>query len=169
MMQMKEKLKEIELNKYNIISFATHGLVAGEFANHNEPGLVLTPPEKASYKDDGLLTASEINQLDLSNTEIVILSACNTATSNNLDGLNGLASSFFYAGVKSILVTYWYVETNSAVKITTGLFEEMFKNPHLSRSEALQKTIIKMINDPKSSHPALWSPFIFIGEGSKGL
>ena len=144
-------------------------MVAGEFANTVEPGLVLTPPDKASIEDDGLLTSTEINHLNLHNAEIVILSACNTATSDQLEGLNGLSSSFFYAGARSILVTYWYVDTNAAEQITTGIFKQMIKNPELKRSEALRNVILKMINDEKFSHPALWAPFVFIGEGSKGL
>jgi hypothetical protein len=39
----------------------------------------------------------------------------------------GLARSFFYAGAKSLLVSHWPVETNSAVELTTGIFEEMKK------------------------------------------
>ena len=54
-----------------IVTFATHGLVAGDLKNA-EPALILTPPETGTSLDDGLLTASEVTQLKL-NADMVIL------------------------------------------------------------------------------------------------
>ena len=73
--------------------------------NIAEPGLILTPPIKPSLEDDGVLTVSEIEKFNL-NADIVILSACNTASkdgSPNAEGLSGLASAFFHAGTKVCL------------------------------------------------------------------
>jgi len=57
------------LKSWRVLHFATHGLVAGETqqiaANQAEPALMLTPPEVPSEEDDGLLTASEVAQLQL--------------------------------------------------------------------------------------------------------
>ena len=60
------------------MDFATHGLLSNEVKGINEPGLVFTPPANPSAEDDGVLTASEAAQLNLS-ADWVILSACNTA------------------------------------------------------------------------------------------
>ena len=57
----------------------------------------MTPPKKGSVLNDGVLKSSEIKNLNL-NAELVILSACNTASgdgSSSAEGLSGLASSFF--------------------------------------------------------------------------
>jgi CHAT domain len=67
-----------ELAKYRIIHFATHGALAGQVGGNTEPGLILTPPDTATERDDGYLTASEIAALRL-DADWVILSACNTA------------------------------------------------------------------------------------------
>ena len=67
-----------ELAKYRIVHFATHGVLAGQLDGANEPGLILTPPDKATEEDDGYLSASEIAALKL-DADWVILSACNTA------------------------------------------------------------------------------------------
>ncbi len=71
------------------------------------PALVLTPPDKATEEDDGLLTASEIAQLRM-DADFVILSACNTAAGEggNAEGLSGLAKAFFYAGSRALLVSH---------------------------------------------------------------
>ena len=80
-----------------------------------------------------IISASEIEKLYLE-SDIVILSACNTSAGNgsaNAQGLSGLASAFFQAGTKSILVTHWDVETNSAVQLTTGTFDKMKNTKNL--------------------------------------
>jgi hypothetical protein len=76
------KVKQLSENgtlaKYKIVHFATHGAVAGQVSRASEPGLLLTPPDKASEADDGYLSASEIAGLKL-DADGVILSAYNTA------------------------------------------------------------------------------------------
>jgi CHAT domain-containing protein len=92
-------------------------LISGDIKHLAEPALVLTPPDKGTEADDGLLTASEIAQLKL-NAEWVILSACNKAhaESAGADGLSGLAKAFFYAGSRALLVSHWPVESQSATQ-----------------------------------------------------
>ena len=73
------KVKNLDLKNFDIISFATHAEVFGNFSDYNEPFLVLSPPENSTIENDGLLTTSEISELNL-NSELVILSACNTSS-----------------------------------------------------------------------------------------
>ncbi len=92
------------LDDVRVLAFASHGLVAGQLKGAPELGLVLTPPEQ----DDGFLTASAVAQLKL-NAAWVILSACNTASSDGTpgaEGLSGLAKAFFYAGSRALLVSH---------------------------------------------------------------
>jgi CHAT domain-containing protein len=60
--------------------------------------------------DDGLLQASEVAQLKL-NADWVVLSACNTASSDGVgaEALSGLARAFLYAGARSLVVSHWDV------------------------------------------------------------
>ena len=76
-----------------MLHFATHGAMAGELGSAREPGLILTPPEKASEEDDGYLSASEIAALKL-DADWVILSACNTAAGGaaSAEALSGLGA-----------------------------------------------------------------------------
>ena len=74
-----DKIKSIDFSKYKFISFATHAVIANQIENIGEPGLILTPPVKANKDNDGILTVSEIERMNL-NSDIVILSACNTAS-----------------------------------------------------------------------------------------
>ena len=111
-------LKNVALDQSRVVAFATHGLMSGEIEGLAEPALVLTPPAIPTEQDDGLLTASEIAQLEL-DADLVILSACNTAAGKEVGakGFSGLAKSFFYAGARSLLVSHWPVESNAAAQL----------------------------------------------------
>lgn len=105
---IKELSQSGTLAKDKIVHFATHGAVAGDRSGALEPGLILTPPDKASDTDDGYLSASEVATLKL-DADWVILSACNTAAGDarGAESLSGLARAFFYAGARSLLVSHW--------------------------------------------------------------
>ena len=122
------------LSRYRVLHFATHGLVSGELKGLAEPALVLTPPERATPEDDGLLTASEVAELRL-DADWVILSACNTAAGAGADyggdeALSGLARSFFFAGARSLLVSHWPVRSDAAVELTTRALGPDHKQRH---------------------------------------
>jgi CHAT domain-containing protein/tetratricopeptide (TPR) repeat protein len=169
------RVKRSKLDQYRIVYFATHGLLAGEvsqFAKLNaEPALVLSLPAKPTELDDGLLTASEVAQLKLS-ADWVVLSACNTAAGDKpgAEALSGLARAFFYAGGRSLLVSHWEVETNSAVALMTGTFAALAANPQLSHGEALRQSMLAMIDHPQQPNlvePKYWAPFVVVGEPAK--
>lgn len=82
--------KSTKLTNLEILTLATHGLVASEAIDTGEPGLVFTPPDSATEFDDGYLTASEIASMQIQ-AGWVILSACNTAAGNGEDGSPGLS------------------------------------------------------------------------------
>ncbi len=161
------------LKDYRVLAFATHGLVAGELQGLAEPALVLTPPEKGSEEDDGLLTASRIAKLQL-DADWVVLSACNTAAGDGTpgaEGLSGLAKAFFYAGSRAVLVSHWPVISEVAVPLTTGAFEALATEPGIGRAEALQRAMLRVMasnEKPHFAHPMLWAPFTVVGEGGPG-
>jgi CHAT domain-containing protein len=161
-------VKTNDLSSSRVIAFATHGLVAGDLKHLAEPALVLTPPQKGTPKDDGLLTASEITQLKL-DADWIILSACNTAAADTpgAGGLSGLARAFVYAGARSLLVSHWPVETNAAHRLTTGLFDALKANDNITKAEALRQSMLALASTKGFEHPALWAPFSVVGASSR--
>jgi CHAT domain-containing protein len=125
-------VKQSKLDDYSVVYFATHGLVAGELQEFikakAEPALVFSIPDTPSELDDGLLQASEVAELKL-NADWVVLSACNTASSDGIgaEPLSGLARAFLYAGGKSLVVSYWDVSDDATAKLMTDLFENRGK------------------------------------------
>ena len=162
-------VKRAALADYRVVYFATHGLVAGEVAGLREPALALSIPTEPSELDDGLLTASEVAQLKL-NAEWVVLSACNTAAGEKpgAEALSGLARAFFHAGAHALLVSHWAIDSDAAARLTTTTFDVLAKDPTLGRAEALRRAMLALLDDPAdadAAYPALWAPFVLVGEG----
>lgn len=159
-----------DLAKFRIIAFATHGLLAGELSGLQEPALVFTPPTAPSAQDNGLLTASQAAKLDLA-ADWVILSACNTAAGDGApgaEGFSGLARAFFYAGAKSLLVSHWPVRDDVAARLTTRMFASLRADDKLAKAEAHRRSVLELLDDlrdPSLAHPAVWAPFVVVGEG----
>lgn len=161
-----------DLSRYRVLAFATHGLLAGDIPGLSEPALVFTPPPPGADAsgDDGLLTASEAARLNLA-ADWVILSACNTAGGDGTpgsDGLSGLARAFFYAGARTLLVSHWPVRDDAAARLTTGTLATLTAEPGLAKAEAFRRATLELMADPSDptlAHPAIWAPFVMVGEG----
>ena len=101
--------------------------------------------------EDGILTAYEISQLDLSNTKLVVLSACETARGRifPVDGVFGLQRAFKQAGAGSILMSLWKVDDNATATFMEYFYKFLFETN--DRHEALkmaQDEVRKQYPDP---------------------
>lgn len=156
------------------VVFATHGLLPGEMGTGSEPGLVLTPPGKASANDDGLLTASEAAALSLS-ARWVVLSACNTATPGVEAGASGeslssLARSFLYAGADNLLASHWRVADDATAALTVEALANKSATPATALAMAMEAVRTGKRADGTSvdgwqahwAHPASWAPFTLV-------
>ncbi|MBL4918310.1 CHAT domain-containing protein [Szabonella alba] len=162
-------VKSATLSDRRVLAFATHGLLSGEIRGLDEPALVLSPPDRPDAADDGLLTASEIADLNL-DADWVILSACNTAggESPGAEGLSGLARAFLFAGARAVLVSHWPVRDDAAARLTTEAFARLASGRATGKAEALRQSMLALMeddSDPTLAHPAAWAPFILVGDG----
>jgi len=170
-------VETIDLSRYRIVAFATHGLVPGDIDGLTQPALALTAPDIAGVKGDGLLTMEKILALKL-DADWVVLSACNTAAGAGAgaEAASGLGSAFFYAGTRALLVTNWSVQSASARQLITDIFRRQSADPALSRGEALRQAMVALLDGPGSvdssghtiftyAHPLFWAPYSVIGDG----
>lgn len=164
-----------DLPRARIVAFATHGILPREVSGVEEPGLVFTPPATASAADDGLLAASEVSRLSLS-ADWVLLSACNTASSDGTpgsDSLSSLARSFLYAGASALLASHWRVSDEATAALTVETLSGRSEGG-LTRAQALQRAM-KAVRTGKRAdgtavpgwneswaHPAAWGAFAVI-------
>jgi CHAT domain-containing protein len=164
----KQELLSRDLERYRVIAFSTHGLLANQLDCQNEPALLFSLPQNATRGEDALLTASQIVSLHLK-ANWILLSACNTAGPNGLAGeaLSGLTRAFFYAGARSVMATHWPVESEATVRLTTLTFENYTRNPTEGKASALREAELALLNKPETSHPIFWAPFVLVGDGGE--
>lgn len=111
--------------------------------------------------EDGILTAYEISQMDLSNTELIVLSACETGLGDikGNEGVYGLQRAFKKAGVKYLIMSLWQVPDFQTQELMTTLYinwlEKKMNIPDAFRSA--QKEIKQKYKDP-----FLWAGFILL-------
>ena len=100
----------------------------------------------------------------------VILSACNTAAgeAQDAEALSGLARAFFHAGARALLVSHWYVHSETTVALIRSAFAELQTSPKIGRAEAVRRAMLGMIDQGPAwqAHPAFWAPFVVVGEGA---
>lgn len=154
------------LGKKQVVVFATHGLLAGDLPNLNQPALAMAG--NSNPNESPLLTLEDVLSLKL-NADWVVLSACNTAGADGKaeEALSGLARGFFFAGSRSLLVTHWSVESESAMQLTTHTFAAYKKNPSMRRADALRQAMLETMKSPQYAHPAYWAPYALVGEGGR--
>lgn len=114
--------------------------------------------------EDGILTAYEIAQMDLSNTELVVLSACDTGLGDiqGNEGVYGLQRAFKMAGVKHIIMSLWNVKDRQSMEFMTAFYREWLANKKEIplAFQAAQKTMRGKYALP--FNPFLWAGFVLI-------
>lgn len=153
------------LDDYQVLAFATHGLVSGQIDGLTEPALVMTPaPQGKEGESDGLLTASEIATLKLA-ADWIILSACNTAAGDGRGNAtySGLARAFQLAGARSLLLSHWPVRDDAATRLSVATVTAAAQGAE--RSEALRQAQLALMADAGISggaSPSIWAAFVLI-------
>jgi CHAT domain-containing protein len=149
-----------ELEKFNYIHFAVHGLIDEDKPDLSS--LVLTSEKNSG--EDGFLQAAEIFNLKL-NADLVVLSACQTGLGKLVrgEGMVGLTRSFMYAGTPSVVVSLWSVSDMSTAALMGEFYKNLIKNK-LSKTDALRQAQLTLMRDEKYAHPFYWAPFILIGD-----
>lgn len=158
-----------DLSRYRVLAFATHGLIPGDVPGLNQPALALSTSDSTGY----LLTAQDILGMRL-NADWVILSACNSGAGEgaSAEALSGLGRSFFYAGSRSIYVTQWPVESESAKQIVIKTME-VFQTTGMGRAESASAAMRHVLGNGSTdfngksisyAHPAFWAPYMLVGE-----
>lgn len=114
-----------------------------------------------------LFSSSTMSRLDLNRTELVVLSACSTATASGESARdpNGLVRAFLRSGTEQVLASQWDVSSES-----TAMFMEHFHSLVAAGSntaDALTQSRNALIRAPKSSHPYYWASFELFGTQSR--
>ncbi|HSV52582.1 MAG TPA: CHAT domain-containing protein [Burkholderiaceae bacterium] len=153
-----------KLDNRRVIAFSTHGIKPGEIPGLSKPALAMA--YEGSGVQDSLLTADDVIGLRL-NADWVILSACNTGTYEERDDqtLAGLVRAFFLAGSRSVLMTQWAVESESAKRLVVATLEGYAKGQSKTESLALaQRAMAAGRLGEAYVHPYFWAAYALTGD-----
>jgi CHAT domain-containing protein len=152
----------IDLDRYQIIHFATHGILN---SRHPElSGIVLSLVDENGKTQDGFVRAHEIYNLKL-RAELVVLSACRTALGKEVrgEGLVGLVRGFMYAGAARVVASMWDVRDEATAELMKRFYEGMLKGGKRPAA-ALREAQVKMWRDARWRAPYYWAGFVLQGE-----
>jgi len=150
------------LDQYQIVHFATHGLI-----NNRHPelsGIVLSLVDEKGQPQNGFLRLYEIYNLKLG-ADLVVLSACQTAVGQEIkgEGLLGLTRGFMYAGAPRVVATLWQVDDRATAELMKRFYQKML-GEGLRPAAALKAAQVSMQSDKRWSSPHYWAAFTLHGE-----
>lgn len=169
---LRHAASEVNLRKVHspaLLHIATHGFFSDGIVKLNEyvkndfmfhSGLILAADNSKDFDRDGVVTAYDVAGLDLSGTQLVVLSACETGLGKieHSEGVFGLQRAFLQAGVKAISISLWKVEDLMTKELMMKFYSYLAKlqNPQ----SALKQAQLDLLHEGKS--PRLWGGFVMV-------
>ena len=152
-----------ELGQYKIVHWATHGVVDVE--NPEMSGIFFSMVGPDGNSKTGFVQLHDIYNMDLSHSELVVLSACETALGKEVrgEGLVGLSRGFIYAGASSVVASLWKVDDRATNQLMTQFYKGLFEEG-LTTSAALRQAKLKVWQQPRYRMPFYWAAFELQGE-----
>ena len=113
--------------------------------------------------NDGILTALEISQLDLSKLDLVVLSACETGL-GDLDngGVYGLQRGFKKAGANTILMSLDKVDDEATKILMVEFYKNLMSGKSKQRSLRDAQKHLRQVDNGKYDKPEYWASFIML-------
>lgn len=180
-------IKELSGKSPSILHFATHGyfIASNESARQNNflqqttgyswgnhlmlySGLLFSGANdvwngkaKPNPVDDGVLTSDEISRLDFGNTNLVVLSACDTGRGhqNGTDGVMGLQRAFRAAGAKTMVTSLWKVPDEATALLMQQFYTYLFSKHSVRDSLRLAQEDLRSAG---YHDPYYWAAFVVI-------
>ena len=158
----RQMLETIDLSKYSILHFATHGLLDPKRPELS--GFFLSMVDAAGRPQDGFITIDDVYRLEAP-VDLVVLSACRTALGKDVrgEGLVGLTRGFMYAGASSVVASLWKVDDEATAELMKYFYANMLQKG-MRPAEALRAAQNTLRQNPHWQSPHYWAGFTLQGE-----
>ena len=151
--------EQIESSNFPIVHIATHG----QFSSSLEETFLLAWDSRINIKQLDSLLHQTTSSGRYEAIELLVLSACETATGDKWAAL-GLAGMAVRSGARTTLATLWAVQDQSTALLMNNFYENITQpNTKITKTEALRKAQLDLINSVEYNHPLYWAPFILLG------
>jgi CHAT domain-containing protein len=119
------------------------------------------PPEA----EDGILTAEDVTGLDLTGTDLAVLSACDTGVGQVKvgEGVFGLRRSFIIAGARTLVMSLWKVPDIATQELMVSFYRKVLLG--MPKADALREAQLELRS--KYPHPRDWGAFVCQGDPGK--
>lgn len=169
-----ESFKNLSGRGLSLLHIATHGFYINNTKNvqnigtriMRKSGLFMSGAKtiwkgtnEEYFGDDGILLSEEIENLDFSKLNLVVLSACGTGLgSSTSDGVYGLQRAFKKAGAQTIIMSLWNVDDNATSLMMKTFYEELVKTNSKHKAFQNAQNVLRKSFD----NPYYWAAFIML-------
>lgn len=157
---------------YNVIHLATHGFFGGRIGIYNDikpllndesmsmsgllfAGSVSTLADRSfdMTLSDGVLSAVELAKQDMSNTELIVLSACQTGLGHLTDdGICGIQRALKLAGANAMILSLWSVDDYATCMLMRYFYEELGKQSKKNILVAFLNARVRLMIEEKVTY-----------------
>jgi CHAT domain-containing protein len=110
---------------------------------------------------DGILTAQEVSNLNLLNTKLVVLSACETGLGDikGREGVFGLQRAFRLAGAKYLLLSLWRIPDEETSEYMQLFYSELLKQHDIKKA---YKSTQSAMRQKYPNSPIKWAGMVLV-------
>ena len=148
--------QQIAMTELPIVHLATHAQYS---SNLQETSILAW--DRPIPVDELSLLLSAGDQSRLEPIELLVLSACETATGDNRAAL-GLAGLSLQAGARSTLASLWNLDDASGAYFVRQFYQALAQ-PGTTKAEALRQAQTALLQHPDYRHPIYWSAYVLVG------
>ncbi|AFY58025.1 hypothetical protein Riv7116_5657 [Rivularia sp. PCC 7116] len=148
--------KQVNKKSYPIVHLATHG----QFSSNSDETFLLAYDGRIKVKELSRWLHNRRQNIP-EPIELLVLSACETATGDNEAAL-GLAGVAIQAGARSTIASLWALNDASTAELMNQFYQQLTKH-NITKAEALRHAQLSLLKHKEYNTPYFWAPYVLIG------